>query len=580
MGDRATAQMFFNNGAQSANDKTHPEYLQHAYQQFCSAVYADPTWATAAYQAGNNASDLKHYHAAVACWRRALECEMPDVNDHSITDAARAKVLCNLGWRLETVGQTKEALKCSLEATALDPKLAFAWLNLSIVQGRLGATQESVNSARKAFELSPQDSTIEMGLAFALLFNRNLAEGFKHFESRYNYRLRNFEKYPYPKGLGEHDKTVFLVSDQGIGDTLSMARFIRMTCKRARYVHACVHPELLRLFQYAFADVPNLNLLPQPCNFPAADAWTTFVSLPFALQLTDDEIRNTPQFEIKVPRTNAKQWKVPDRKLHIGIAWRGSAMNEINDYRSIPVTQFLDLYRVPGIQLYSLQVDANKTQLADTGCAPARWRCCRIWIWLSLSNRLLVTYVHWQRPRRGCRTATWAEIIALASMALTRFGRSTACSRKATIFVGNRCLTTSWRRFMSEISDDEFSVLLIAKQGQSMIPIGRWKSPVLNLAQKGLLQCVDSVNYIITPQGEAICDERDRDDDSQFRKILESSNKIANARTQAQQSVEQAALHLSFAAKASALATGRHTDEELKQWLKVAYERALELLNG
>ena len=370
MGDRVTATQFFNNGAQSANDKTHPEYLQHAYQQFCSAVYADPTWATALYQAGNNASDLKHYHAAVACWRRALECEMPDVNDHSITDAARAKVLCNLGWRLETVGQTREALKCSLEATALDPKLAFAWLNLSIVQGRLGATQESANSARKAFELTPQDSTVEMGLAFALLFNRNLKEGFKHFESRYNYRLRTFEKYPYPKWLGEPDKTVFLVSDQGIGDTLSMARFLRLTCKRARYVHACVHPELLRLFQYAFADVPNLNLLPQPCNFPAADAWTTFVSLPFALQLTDDEIRNQPQFEIKVPRTNAKQWKVLDRKLHIGIAWRGSAMNEINENRSIPVTQFLDLYCAPGIQLYSLQVDQNKHQLADTGCAP------------------------------------------------------------------------------------------------------------------------------------------------------------------------------------------------------------------
>ena len=149
MGDRVTAQQFFNNGAQAANDRTHPEYLQHAFQMFCSAVYADPTWATALYQAGNNASDLKHYHAAVACWRRALECDMPDVNDHSITDAARAKVLCNLGWRLETVGRTREALQCSLEATVLDPKLAFAWLNLSIVQGRLGATQESVNSARK-----------------------------------------------------------------------------------------------------------------------------------------------------------------------------------------------------------------------------------------------------------------------------------------------------------------------------------------------------------------------------------------------------------------------------------------------
>ena len=133
---------------------------------------------------------------------------------------------------------------------------------------------------------------------------------------------------------------------------------------------------------------------------------------------------------------------------------------------------------------------------------------------------------------------------------------------------------------MSEISDDEFSVLMIAKQGQSMIPIGRWKSPVLNLAKKGLLQCVDSVNYVITPQGEAICDERDRSDDDSFRQILESSNKIANARTQASQSVEQAALHLSFAAKAAAIATGDPFVVCLDKWLPVVRERAIELLKN
>lgn len=369
MGDRKAAEQFFNTGVTAANDRSKPEYLQHAYQMFCSAMYADPTWATAAYQAGNNGSDLMLLPAAIACWRRALECEMLDVIDVQ-QEASRAKVLTNLGWRLESIGQTQEAWQVTGEACTLDPKLAFAWLNLSIIQGRMGQTEASVCSARRAFELSPTDSTVEMGLAFALLFNRNLVEGFKHFESRYAYRLHNFQKYPYPKWLGEPDKTLFLVSDQGLGDTLSMARFLRMTCERARYVHACVHPELLRLLQYALIDVPNLNLVPQPCNFPAADAWSTFVSLPFALGLTDDEIRNTPQIKYDAPRTNAKQWKVPDRKLHIGIAWRGSALNEINEHRSIPVTQFLDLYKVPGIQLYSLQVDANKQQMFDAGCSP------------------------------------------------------------------------------------------------------------------------------------------------------------------------------------------------------------------
>ena len=133
---------------------------------------------------------------------------------------------------------------------------------------------------------------------------------------------------------------------------------------------------------------------------------------------------------------------------------------------------------------------------------------------------------------------------------------------------------------MPEISDDEFSVLMIAKQGQSMIPIGRWTSPVLKLAQRGLLQCVYSVNYVITPQGEAMCDERDRSDDDSFRQILESGNKIANARTQAQQSVEQAALHLSFAAKAAALATGDPVAFCAEKWSPVVLQRAIEILKN
>lgn len=369
MGDRSTAVMFYNNGVLSSQDKTKPGYIQHAYQQFCSSMYMDPTWATAAYQAGNNVADMGFVNAAIACWRRALECELPDSVPLDSQEASRAKVFCNLGLRLEMIGRFDESLAFAEKATKTDPNLSSAWLNLSILQTRIGKLQEGVDSARKAFELLPQDSTTEMGLAFAMLFNRNLAEGFKHFEARYSYRLHNFEKYPTLKWLGEPDRTLFIVSDQGIGDTLSMARFLRAVCAKSRYVHAAVHPELLRLFQYSLMDVANLNVIPQPCSFPAHDAWTTFVSLPFALGLTDDQIRNAPQIKFDAPRTNAAQWKVPDRKLHVGIAWGGSALNEINIHRIIPLAQMLDLYRVPGIQLYSLQVDASKHDLNNFGAA-------------------------------------------------------------------------------------------------------------------------------------------------------------------------------------------------------------------
>lgn len=128
---------------------------------------------------------------------------------------------------------------------------------------------------------------------------------------------------------------------------------------------------------------------------------------------------------------------------------------------------------------------------------------------------------------------------------------------------------------MSELSDDEFAVLCIANKGESMIPIGRWKEPTLSLARRGLLHANDPSNYVITAAGRVACCESE---DASLRQVLESGAKVANARTQAQQSIEQAALHLSYAAKASAVATGDPVMFCLDKWLPSIRERAVEIL--
>lgn len=372
MGNRESAIALFNAGVSASQDKGHSLAIMHAYNCFSSAVYADPTWWQAPYQAGNNAFDLaktqgrSFFTVGVACQRRALEAGPPP--------AERAKVLCNLGMLLYETGELEEAFSVSAEAAKLDPSLVSAWQNLSCIVGLWNRPQDAVNYARIALEKSSdaERTLSEALLSFALLFNRNLAEGYKLFECRYKWRLQHFLHMPYPDGpwQGQPNKTVFLVNDQGLGDTLSYARFVPLAAKKARYLHICVQPELLRLFQHAFVDLPNINLIPSPSPFPQADHWTAFVSLPYALGLTDDEIRNTPQ--IKAPRFSlpSMTWKVPDRKLHIGIAWSGSKLNDVDRHRNIPVEQFLDLYKVPGIQLYSLQVDDKKSDLNLRGCSP------------------------------------------------------------------------------------------------------------------------------------------------------------------------------------------------------------------
>ena len=133
---------------------------------------------------------------------------------------------------------------------------------------------------------------------------------------------------------------------------------------------------------------------------------------------------------------------------------------------------------------------------------------------------------------------------------------------------------------MVNLSQDEFTVLLLAAEGESMIPIGRWQAPILALAERGLMQKNDSVNYAITLEGRKACAERDKEYHDSCRQILVANNKIANARTQAQQSVEQAAQCLATAAKSSSIATGDDVKTALREWSKVALSRALELIDG
>ncbi len=269
------------------------------------------------------------------------------------------------------VGRQQEAIGHLHRAIDLDPKLSLPWMHCGLIHTTFGETKTAVECARKCVDLGPPgDATAEFQLAFALLFDGQYAEGLKHFESRFAARLPNFLSYPYPKWKGENGKTLFLVADQGLGDTLSYARFVDRAARRCRYVHMCMQDELRRVFEHAFRHLENLNFLPSPSNFPAdADAWSTFVSLPYALGLTDEEIINAPNIDMpKFPMS--KQWMVPDRKFHIGIAWAGSPLNDIDKHRNIPIHHFMELYRVPGIQLYSLQVDERKKDLNIWGFAP------------------------------------------------------------------------------------------------------------------------------------------------------------------------------------------------------------------
>lgn len=133
-----------------------------------------------------------------------------------------------------------------------------------------------------------------------------------------------------------------------------------------------------------------------------------------------------------------------------------------------------------------------------------------------------------------------------------------------------------------DLSTDELAVLMIAEKGESMIPIGRWEEPIKSLAAKGYMTqaikgALGSVNYIITDAGRRACID---DEDAELRGILTMRTRVAERRSSAQHSVEQAAIHLAAAAKASAALTGDPLEIAARRWHEPILRRALELLNG
>lgn len=360
MGNRTDAKAMYDAGLYAAqHHRNHNNGLTQAFSNFVSASYADPTWGEAHYAVGNNNADLKFPHVAISAYRRALECENSDEN--------RAKIYCNLGWQLGIVGQLEEAIDYLQKSVELDSSLGIAWMNLSMLHYAVDQTETAVSCALKARELMPDDATAETNLAFAYMHNRQFKEGFEAFEARFRYKLHQYLSMPFTRWRGEKDKTLFVAADQGLGDTISFARFVERTARISKFVHLCVQPELMRLFEHSFSHLKNTNIIPTQSPFPAYDHWTTFVSLPHCLGLSTEDIINEPHIAYRGFSNDARRWKVSDRKLHIGIAWAGSKLNDINHHRSIPLTQFLDLYRVPGIQLYSLQKDERRQDLFDTG---------------------------------------------------------------------------------------------------------------------------------------------------------------------------------------------------------------------
>ena len=337
---------------------------QTAYRLLASACMQDPTYADGWFKFGNACFLQGLFPAAVAAFRRALDIVPGNIH-----------VLNRLGHTLYHVGELDEAGRRMREVLEQDPQNVHALCNLSMVQSILGTPDESLKLAIDAYacmrSAGENDPAIELQLAFAYLYARRWQAGLKHFRVRFPYAMKRFENSPYPAWSGEDlkGKRLFVLQEMGLGDALSFLRFVPMAAAHAQSVELQVNPELVRVAALALRNHANVSVAPLTQEFPAADYWCSLGDLPTAMYLSDGEIETAPAPEVPYTSIAATvPWKVRGQKLHIGIAWAGNPGNMIDRWRSTTIEQFLELQKVPGVQLYSLQVGERANDLYAAGC--------------------------------------------------------------------------------------------------------------------------------------------------------------------------------------------------------------------
>ncbi len=225
----------------------------------------------------------------------------------------------------------------------------------------LGHLHRAVECYERALELNPDLADAHSNLAQTLLLFGNFERGWQGYEWRWRTGELPAREYGKPRWNGEvvEGKTMLVWAEQGLGDTLQFARYLRMVKGRgAKTLFEC--PRLLAklLTEARTCEMLGVDeLVPQGEALPPFDFHIPLASLPRILQTKLDTIpANIPYL---FPNAGlVGEWGDKLRSVEgfrVGINWRGRGGQGSHRKRDIPVEMFERLVTVPGVRMISLQ---------------------------------------------------------------------------------------------------------------------------------------------------------------------------------------------------------------------------------
>ena len=265
------------------------------------------------------------------------------------------------------------ALACYAQAFVQNPEHVGAFNNYGNVMREMGRPDRAQPFLEHAIRLDPASETARFNLAVCYLLQGNYQQGWPAYEDRWNYQhlkgtLPNF---PQPKWTGQElaDKTVLVIGEQGLGDTIQFVRFCTALVHKGAQVVLVVDAGLVSLF----GSSPGMQILAFDQELPNFDYWIPIMSLPGQLGITVETLKS-PLTYLTINSAALPAWQQrlgPRRRLRVGVSWSGRKDTWIHQHKSVPFGQIVNMIQAcPEYQWVNLQIDCTDEEsqvLQDLG---------------------------------------------------------------------------------------------------------------------------------------------------------------------------------------------------------------------
>ena len=250
---------------------------------------------------------------------------------------------------LAQTGQYGEALDYADRVLAEEPDHAMALVGRALALDFLGRAVEAIATGWRALRAAPGHAMAQYHQAERLLRQGQFTP---EAWALYDARLRlnghtDASGLPVWKGEDVRNRTVLLLAEQGLGDTLQFVRYAPSMAARGARVVLAVQPPLVRLLQ----GTPGVDeVVPVGGTLPAFDVVCPLLSLPGRFGATLAQLPPPLPYAGRFSHRPA-----PAGVLRVGLVWAGRPGFVHDAQRSIPPSALAVLAGVPGVQFYNLQ---------------------------------------------------------------------------------------------------------------------------------------------------------------------------------------------------------------------------------